>query len=143
MNRTQKNGLIVALVAIDAIVIASKILNAGWLLVLFGLPILIHLAFHTVVSIRALNRIAAFPDTPRFWTVLLITCNASLLTGYMLLPDFGDIPVYTVFFGLIQVDGSFRDLPSFVSGLLISMPFLIGVSFLLSLVLAFIGFRKK
>jgi uncharacterized protein YndB with AHSA1/START domain len=82
---------------LSLLVLASLVLNPGWLRILFGVVFLVHFVLFRTLSSYVLRK---NPQPPRLWFSM---AWATFVLGYVLLPDFGDTEESVMaFFGLVR-----------------------------------------
>lgn len=80
--------------------IIIRIATPGWMLILFGIPLLIVISLHTGFLNGAIQKI---PDTKPIYAYLIIVSNLFFFLGFVLQVDFGDaperyVPIFLPFF---------------------------------------------
>lgn len=98
-SRTHRAAAFLAvLAAATALVsIAVRLLAAGWMIVIYAIPLLVVAIIHMIVHVRAATRLAARPGLP---PRLFVLSDMLCLLGFALQPDFDDAGFY---FGLYMV----------------------------------------
>jgi hypothetical protein len=78
-----------------------RIMTPGWVLIIFGIPLLIIMVLHAGILIWAIKKI---PDTRPIYPYLIIIANLFFFLGFVLQVDYGDSPgVYVpIFFPLFS-----------------------------------------
>lgn len=80
--------------------IIIRIGTPGWVLILFGIPLLIVISLHTGFLNGAIQKI---PDTKPLYAYLIIASNVFFFLGFVFQADYGDapgayIPIFFPFF---------------------------------------------
>jgi hypothetical protein len=76
-----------------------RIMTAGWVLIIFGIPLLIVLSLHAGFLKAAIKKI---PETKPLYSYLIVLSNLFFFLGFTLQVDYGDAPEAYVplFFGV-------------------------------------------
>ncbi len=78
--------------------VVLRLLVPGWMILLFGIPLLFAAIIHLIVHVRAASHLATRPGAPSW---LFVLSNALCFLGFGLEPDFGDAPSFC--FGFARV----------------------------------------
>ncbi len=122
-------GVITALVSV-----ALRLLAPGWLILLFGIPLLMASIVHIIVHLRAARRAAPLPGSP-IW--LFILSDLLCFLGFGLQPDAGDAPGF--YFGIynawhLLASGGKTDFPLIDVTNWFNVPFFVSIACLIGLV---------
>jgi hypothetical protein len=79
-------SVLIVTVILSAII---RVGTAGWMLIIWGIPLLIILSLHTGILNGAIKKI---PDTKPIYSYLMIVSNLFFFLGFVLQVDYGDGP---------------------------------------------------
>lgn len=92
-----------------------RILTPGWLLIIFGIPLLIAILIHVLVQSRAINKV---PETKPAYVSLILLSNLFFFLGFVLQVDAGDDPnmyVPILYHHAFSIESKWPDIFSVVS----------------------------
>jgi hypothetical protein len=120
-----------------------RLTGAGWLIIIWGIPLLILAALHFGYQLKAIGRV---PKMEPSYVLLILLSNLLLFLSFASQVDFGDAPgsylAIAVFYERYFESGALQPIPDgqasiymyisigFLIGLIVSWFFLLGKSFL-------------